>query len=388
MPIARRPAQDNGQGGSNPPESAAPAANVRRPGTRRTKFALTGEIAEVASKLGASYAPGVIRRATDRSMQYGRVPTDIMVVDLALAGGFRLSRGSMIYGEKSTGKTTVALMTVAACQRMFPDSVCAWIDIEGTLDTAWAAKLGVDLDRLLVLEPETGEQAIDIADAVFRTAEVSCVVTDSIAMLVPMKEIEGSAEDSLPGIHARLVGNYIRRLNQAMLKERHRRHNPLLLHINQFRMKIGVMFGDPRTLPGGKALEFATSQQMLTTNKEHKGKDDLGNEVVVFNEHSFQITKDKTGGRIKEGKFKLIRDISLGYREGWIDQTKTILNFAAHAGLYRGGGSSHNLEVEGTTYNFRKHDEIGQYFFEHPDKQRAVMNQVLAFYRNRWGITS
>jgi RecA/RadA recombinase len=205
-------------------------------------------------------------------------------------------------------------------------------------------------------------------------------------MLVPMKEIEASAEDSLPGIHARLVGNYIRRLNQAMLKERHRRHNPLLCHINQFRMKIGVMFGDPRTLPGGKALEFATSQQVLMNNKEHKAKDDLGNEVVVFNEHSFTITKDKTGGRIKEGKFKLIRDTSLGYREGWIDQTKTIINFAAHAGLYTGGGSSHNLTVDGRTYNFRRHDDIGQYFFENPDAMRVVMQEILAFYRDRWGI--
>jgi len=239
----------------------------------RSKLVKVGEIGKLFNEVRKKEGFGVIRVANEKSLDYGRVSTGILALDVALVGGLLQSRGSMFYGEKSAGKSTLALIVVRQVLNKYPNKVAVWMDIEGTFDRTWARKLGVDLDRLLVTEPESGESAIDIADGLLRANEVCIIVTDSIAMLIPMKELEGSAEDNFPGIHARLTGNYIRRINNAILKERHRKHTPIVLHLNQFRMRF-IQWGDPRTLPGGKALEFSTSQQVLLTNKEHKGKDE------------------------------------------------------------------------------------------------------------------
>jgi recombination protein RecA len=178
-----------------------------------------GELGAVASHIKSHFGPRVIVRGSAPDVDYGRLASGILVVDLCLAGGIRLSRGSMFYGNKSAGKSTLAGRFVAAAQRMFPEKVAVYIDIEGTLDKPWLRLQGVNLDRLLIVEPESGEAAVDIADAVIRAQETSIVVSDSIAMLVPMKEIQGSSEDSFPAIQARLVGTYLRKLNASLIAD-------------------------------------------------------------------------------------------------------------------------------------------------------------------------
>jgi recombination protein RecA len=390
-----------------PVEPSPKRGGIRRrepgPVIRTEELEIYGELANVVTEIKKTYSPAVIRRASAGEVSFGRLPSGILAVDVCLAGGLMLSRGSMIYGHKSAGKSTLAARFVAAAQRLYPDKFAVYIDIEGTLDKPWMARNGVDLERLLIIEPETGESAVDMADAVLRANETSIAVSDSIAMLTPMKEIQASSEDSLPGIHARLVGNYLRRVNASMLTERHRNHYPVVLHINQFRMKIGVMFGDPRTLPGGMALEFSTTQQIEVSNKEHtnkeKEKDGTRNikmetdnkdsqTKVVWNEHHIKITKDKSGGRYKEGGFKLIRDESVGLPVGYIDQSKTIINLGLQSGILTGAPTSFQL-ADGDIWNgkFRGQPDFVKFLVEDIERERKIVAQIVESYRQKWGVT-
>lgn len=369
----------------------------KTPTVKHEEIEIFGELGEVVNQIKGHFGPAVIVRASSPTLDYGRLPSGILVSDLCLAGGLRLSRGAMIYGNKSAGKSTKALRYVAAAQREFPDKTAVYVDIEGTLDKPWAVSQGVDLSRLLVVEPESGEQAVDIVDAVLRANETSIVVSDSIAMLVPMKEIQGSSEDSFPAIQARLVGTYLRKLNATLITERHRGHIPIVLHLNQFRMSLNVMFGDPRVLPGGKALEFATSQQIEMSNKEHtnaekdKKDKDAGDRgvKVIFNEHRIKITKDKTGGRYKEGAFKLIRDESAGLPVGYIDQSKSIINFGLDCGFLTGttGSFGFNGSRFDVGKNFRGQPEFLQYLTADIEREREIVGTVVQHYREAWGVS-
>ena len=345
-----------------------------------------GELGNIVNKMTESGNYGTpFKKASSRSMDTGRSQTGILSLDLCLGGGWTNSRAGMLYGEKSSGKSTLALQSIAAMHRRDPDAIAAWLDIEGTLDPAWARKLGCDLDRIAVSEPESGEHAVDIADAMLRAREVNMVVTDSIAMLVPMREIEDSAEQETMALQARLVGKYIRKTNNAIIKERSRGHVPILIHINQFRMKVGLVFGDPRVLPGGKALEFSTTQQVETKNKEHLGKDDNGNNVVLFNEHNFKITKNKGGGPMKEGAFKLIRTTGHeGLPEAFVDQAKTIYKLGTQVGVCSGAPSS--FEVDGVNGKFRGAPAFNQWALENAAAYDEVQAKIVSGFRSRWDL--
>lgn len=370
---------------STPPAPSSPV-NPKRPKNplmKPSSFKMAGsEVGAILAQANSAYGADVARVAATLRRYEPRIRTGIFTLDLALAGGFLTSRGSMLYGEKSSGKTTTAMMVCVNAQIMYPDMVVAWIDVEGSFDVTWFEKLGGDPERLLLIEPETGEQAVDVAHAMLLSKEVSVLVTDSIAMLTPMKELDSSSEDSLPGIHARLIGNYIRKTNNALLKERHRGHRPVNLFINQFRMKVGLVFGDPRTLPGGKALEFATSQQIETKNKENLS--DKGD--VQFNEHSFKITKEKTGaGRIREIKFKLVRDPDYcdGLPEGTIDQIKSILEFGSRVGLVLDGRA--NFKHHG---KFNSALDATRHFLAHPDEYATLQDSIIHAHREKWGLAN
>lgn len=341
---------------------------------------MTGtELGETLSAINERFGKEVATIRSGRRAYQARIATGVFALDLALAGGWLTSRAGMLYGERSAGKSTIAMMTAVRAQWAYPDKVVAWIDIEGTFDMDWFVKMGGDPERILLIEPEGGEHAVDIGDAMARTLEVSMVVTDSIAMLIPMKEIEESSETNMMGVHARLIGNYLRKLNNAMLVERHRGHRVLILHINQFRTKIGLVFGDPRTLPGGKALEFCTSQQCEIRNKEISTE----NGDIKYNEHSFKITKDKTGGRLKEGKFKLVRDSSYnnGLEEGTIDQIKFMHEAATKVGLATG-------QMDFIKYGkWRSAAEAQQAMHEDPVKYVNLQTDILMAYRKKWGLS-
>lgn len=200
-----------------------------------------------------------------------------------------------------------------------------------------------------------------------------------------MKELDESAQQDTMALQARLTGKYVRRTNNALIKERARGHRPILIHLNQFRMKVGLIFGDPRTLPGGKVVEYSTTQQIEIKNKEHTGKDSDGNEVVMYNEHNIKITKNKGGGPMKEAAFKLIRTEGFeGMPEAWVDQAKTIYKYGTQAGVITGAPTS--FEVDDITGKFKGAPAFTKWALENPILYGRIQDKIVTAFRKRWEL--
>jgi recombination protein RecA len=340
----------------------------RRGRTKVTSSETAGELGPLLKEMDKRYGTGVVKKGTD-IIQPERISTGVFLLDYCLLGGIPTSRGTMLLGHKHSGKTTVACIIAGNAQRQFPGMKVAYVDIEGTLDTVWAEKHGVNLDDLIVVHPETGEAAADIVDALVRTKEISVVVIDSVAALAPMAEIEGSAEDAHVGLQARLMGGLLRKTTAGMIAERRRGHMVTPIYINQYRSKIGGFqkFGEPLSVPGGKALGFANSVEVVIKNKETAGKDAHGIEVMAFNEHAFKIEKNKLNGGSRVGEFRMVRtfDEETGLDEGAIDDAATMLAFAKKYGAYEGGGSSWTL-----------------HFWDEERKFRGVADAVTSLYQD------
>jgi recombination protein RecA len=370
---------------------AAPSANSTSRFKKR-EIANTGildnpnsELAAIVKKITESGDYGqAFHIANSRKFATPRLETGVLALDLTLGGGLGMGRASMLYGERSAGKSTTGLIAMARLQKQRPDDVVAVIDAEGTFDKGWAKKLGCDLSRIIIAEPESGEHAIDLADAMMRAKEVGMVVTDSIAALIPTKEIDESAMQEFMGLQARLIGKYVRKATQALLSERKRDHLVHCLFLNQFRMKVGLVFGDPRTLPGGKALEFFMSQQAEIKNKEHFGKDASGDNVVMYNEHNIKVTKNKMGGPLREGMFQLIRTEHDGMPEAWVNQAKAVVSSGMKVGLITGAPSS--FEIEGVNGKFLGAPALNAWAVENPDAYSAVISSIVASYMKKWGL--
>lgn len=297
------------------------------------------EIGSVVAKFGKMYGAHIIRPAT-RKARFLHIPTDIFTLDMGLHGGVPQSLISMVYGWESSGKTTTAMRVIAQTQKKYPDQVAVLIDTEGTYDAVWGERHGIDNDRLVLVQPESGEQAVDLARAVIKSKETSIVVLDSLPALMPITEMEKAAEDAVVALQARLIGRFVRTVSQSLIDERVRGHFPAVLLINQFREKIGVMHGDSRTLPGGNALKFFVSVRWEVKNKEVLGKDRFDSEIVDLNEHSWRITKNKLGNGLRNGEFTMIRNPDNPLGVGFIDDAKHVLTFARKFGLVTGNGSA------------------------------------------------
>lgn len=324
------------------------------------------ELGPLLKEMDKRYGLGVVKRGAE-VIQPERIRTNIFTLDFSLLGGIPVSRGTMLVGHKHSGKTTTALKIVAQAQRQFPDMKVAYVDIEGTLDMVWAEKLGVDVDNLIVVQPESGEAAVDIIDALLRTREISVVVIDSVAAIAPMKEIEGSAEDAHVGLQARLMGGLLRKTTAGMIAERRRGHFVTPVYINQYRSKIGgfAAFGEPLSVPGGKALGFANSVEIVVKNREMAGKGANGLDLITHNEHSFKIEKNKCNGGTRTGEFRLVRtlDPDTGLDEGMVDDAATMLAVAKKFGAYEGAGSSWTLSFWDEERTFRgASDAISQIY--------------------------
>src|SRR5216110_482968 len=210
------------------------------------------------SQIERTFGKGSIMRLgkNDRSMDVETVSTGSLGLDIALGiGGLPLGRVVEIYGPESSGKTTLALHCLAEAQKK--GGICAFIDAEHALDPIYARKLGVNIDELLISQPDAGEQALEIADTLVRSGAVDVLVIDSVAALVPRAELEGEMGDSLPGLQARLMSQALRKLTASINKS-----NTMVIFINQIRMKIGVMYGSPETTSGGNALKFYASVRL------------------------------------------------------------------------------------------------------------------------------
>jgi len=284
------------------------------------------------------------------------IPTGALALDVALGvGGLPRGRVVEIYGQESSGKTTVALHVVAEAQRR--GGVAAFIDAEHALDPAYAAKVGVDLDQLLISQPDTGEQALEIAEALVRSGAIDVIVVDSVAALVPRAEIEGEMGDAHVGLQARLMSQALRKLTGAISKSR-----TITIFINQIREKVGVMFGNPETTPGGRALKFYASVRLEVRRAETLKQ---GNEVIGSRTR-VKVVKNKVAPPFKQAEFDIL------YGEG-ISRAGNVLDLATEVDLIQKSGAWYSY---GDLRLGQGRDNSRDYLKQNPDLMSEIEERV------------
>jgi len=309
------------------------------------------------SQIERQFGKGAIMKLGSQPVvQVPVIRTGSLALDKALGiGGLPRGRITEIYGPESSGKTTLALHAVAEAQRQ--GGIAAFIDAEHALDTVYARKLGVDCDELLVSQPDTGEQALEIADMLVRSGAVDIVVIDSVAALTPRAEIEGEMGDSHMGLQARLMSQALRKLTGTISKTR-----TTLIFINQIRMKIGVMFGNPETTTGGNALKFYASVRLdirrIGAIKE--GQDVVGNRTRV------KVVKNKLAPPFQEAEFDIM------YGEG-VSAAGDLLDNGVAVGVIEKSGSWYAYEGERIGQG---RENVKRFFKDNPDVFEAILTKV------------
>lgn len=308
---------------------------------------------EIEKKFGKG---AIMRLGESTALNVEAIPTGALPLDVALGiGGVPRGRIVEIYGPESSGKTTVALHIIAEAQAA--GGIVAFIDAEHALDPVYAARLGVDVAELLISQPDTGEQALEICDLLVRSGTIDCVVIDSVAALVPRAEIEGEMGDATVGLQARLMSQALRKLTGSLSKS-----NTTCIFINQLREKIGVMFGSPETTTGGRALKFYSSVRIDIRRIESMKKDGefIGNRVRA------KIVKNKVAPPFRQAEFDLM------YGEG-ISKEGCVLDMGVEAGIVNKSGSWFNYGEERLGQG---RDAAKRTLQENPDLRNEIENKV------------
>lgn len=314
-------------------------------------------------KIEKNFGKGAVMRMGEKAdTQISTVPTGSLALDAAIGvGGYPRGRIIEIYGPESSGKTTVALHAVAEVQKR--GGTAAYIDAENAMDPAYAEALGVDIDSLILSQPNTGEEGLQIADTLISSGAIDIVVVDSVAALVPRAEIEGEMGDAHVGLQARLMSQALRKLSGTISKTK-----TIAIFINQIREKVGVMFGNPETTPGGRALKFYSTIRLEVRRAEKikQSGDVLGNRVKI------KVVKNKVAPPFK------VAEVDIMYGKG-ISQSGELLDMATDKDI---------IDKAGSWYSY-KNDRIGQgrenakkYLEDHPDIYQDIQEQV----RKAYGI--
>lgn len=319
------------------------------------KKALEMAMSQIEKQFGKG---SVMKLGEFKAMEVEAIPTGALSLDMALGiGGVPRGRIIEVFGPESSGKTTLALHIVAEAQKMGGDA--AFIDAEHALDPVYAKKLGVDIDNLIVSQPDTGEQALEITESLVRSGALDVIVVDSVAALVPKAEIDGDMGDSHMGLQARLMSQALRKLTGALNKTK-----TVLIFINQLREKIGVMFGNPETTTGGRALKFYASVRLDIRKIENIKQDGevKGNRVRV------KVIKNKVAPPFREAEFDVV------YGEG-ISKAGNILDMAVNLDIIEKSGSwfSYNGERIG-----QGRENVKRYLKENPKLLEEVESKVRA----------
>ena len=339
----------------------------KKPEEIKKKFGEEREkaLGEAMKKIEKDFGKGAIMRLGEHAEQKVQVMSSgSLALDIALgAGGYPKGRIIEIYGPESSGKTTVALHAVAQAQK--EGGIAAFIDAEHALDPAYAAALGVNIDELLLSQPDSGEQGLEIAEKLIDSGAIDLVVVDSVAALVPRAEIDGDIGDSHVGLQARMMSQAMRKLGASINKTK-----TIAIFINQLREKVGVMFGNPETTPGGRALKFYASVRLdVRGNTQIKGTGDQ-KDTNVGKETKIKVVKNKVAPPFKEANVEII------YGEG-ISQTGELLKIASDLDIVKKAGSwySYNDEKIG-----QGSENAKKYLAEHPEIFEEIDRKVRLHY--------
>ena len=314
-------------------------------------------------KIEKNFGKGSVMKLGEKAdQQISTVPSGSLALDVALGvGGYPRGRIIEVYGPESSGKTTVALHAIAEVQKQ--GGTAAFIDAEHALDPAYAKKLGVNIDELLLSQPDTGEQGLEIADALVSSGAIDIIVIDSVAALVPRAEIDGEMGDTHVGLQARLMSQALRKLSGTINKTK-----TIAIFINQIREKVGVMFGNPETTPGGRALKFYATVRLEVRRSEQlkQGSDIVGNRTKI------KVVKNKVAPPFK------VAEIDIMYGEG-ISQEGELLDMAVDVDLVDKSGAwySYNGERIG-----QGRENVKNYMKDHPEMVRELLVKV----RDAYGI--
>ena len=315
--------------------------------------ALEAAMGQIEKQFGKG---SVMKLGDYQAMNIEAIPTGALSLDVALGiGGLPRGRIIEIFGPESSGKTTLALHAVAEAQKMGGEA--AFIDAEHALDPVYAKHLGVDIDNLIVSQPDTGEQALEIAEALIRSGAIDIIVVDSVAALVPKAEIDGDMGDSHIGLQARLMSQALRKLAGAINKTK-----AVIIFINQLREKVGIMFGNPETTPGGRALKFYSSVRLDIRKVENIKQDG----EVVGNRARVKVIKNKVAPPFREAEFDIV------YGKG-ISKEGNILDLAVNLDIIEKSGSwfSYNGERIG-----QGRENVKQYLAENPEIAAEVEKKI------------
>ena len=326
---------------------------VEKDGMDNKGKALDAALAQIERAFGKG---SIMKLGQRETLEIESISTGSLGLDIALGiGGLPKGRIVEIYGPESSGKTTLALHCVAEAQKK--GGTCAFIDAEHALDTGYAEKLGVNLHDMLISQPDTGEQALEIVDSLVRSGAVDLVVIDSVAALTPKAEIEGEMGDSLPGLQARLMSQALRKLTATIKKT-----NCMVIFINQIRMKIGVMFGSPETTTGGNALKFYASVRLDIRRIGTIKKGD----VAIGNETKVKVVKNKVSPPFKTAEFDIL------FGEG-ISREGEIIDMGVAARIVEKSGAWYAYGGEKIGQG---RDNAREFLRENPDLAREIENKV------------
>ncbi len=312
---------------------------------------------EAVKEIQAKFGEGSIMKLGDaHKVNVDAIPTGSLSLDLALGvGGVPRGRVIELYGPESSGKTTLALHIVAEVQKL--GGLAAFVDAEHALDTEYAKRIGVKINDLLISQPDTGEQALDIVESLVRSGSVDVIVIDSVAALTPQAEIEGDMAQQHIGLQARLMSHALRKLTAIVGKSR-----TVVIFINQIRMQIGIMFGNPETTPGGKALKFYSSVRIEVRRAAQikKGEEIIGNRVNV------KIVKNKVAAPFRRAEFDIF------YNEG-ISQEAELLGLGEKYGIIKKSGASYSF---GSTKLGHGFDNARSFLKENPKLKDEITKKI------------
>lgn len=339
--------------------------------------------AEILKKMKKEYGDSVATMGSDSFVDTPRLPTGIFPFDLASGGGFPMGRVSVVYGPESSNKTNVVLKAIGQGQLLYPDKQAVFVDAEGSYDPKWARMLGVDTDKLIVIHPEYAEQAVDMIEAFLYASDVFVVALDSIAALSTQNEIESSAEKASVGGASLVVGKLFKKATVSFNRMRNQGHMPpAFIGINQIRTKIGVMYGDPETMPGGNAIKFASSFTVRLYGKNILDKK-INPVMPSFKETNIIIKKWKMPILAINAQFSMQMLEANGRYPGHVEDWNTIANYLKELD-YLGKAEKGGWNLFGETY--KTLEECKQALYANPETLAEAKAQIIQEMLSKGGI--